>query len=56
MKPMILKEPAPCCGAATLLWVPGKQHYVCPCGKLEVNTYGREKSKRNYMNLTRKRN
>ena len=52
---MILKEPAPCCGAPTLLWSPAKKHYVCPCGRMEVNEYGRTKAKRNYMNLTRRR-
>lgn len=53
MKPMVLKEPTACCGSPTLLWIPGKNLYVCPCGKMEVNSYGRTKAKRNYMNLTR---
>lgn len=56
MKPMVLKEPAPCCGAPTLVWDKVKGYYICPCGKLEVNSYGRTRAKRNYLSLTRPRN
>jgi len=40
MKPMILKEPAACCGSPTVLWVPEQHVYVCPCGQLRVKMNG----------------
>jgi hypothetical protein len=39
MKPMTLKEPAPCCGVPTLLW--DQRVFVCPCGKMRVDMNGR---------------
>ena len=40
MKPMELKKPTECCASPTLLWIKGKGYYMCPCGKLKVNSYG----------------
>ena len=40
MNPMTMKQPAPCCGSPTLLWMPEKGYYACPCGKLKVNLDG----------------
>lgn len=49
MKPMILKEPTPCCGAPVLEWVAARRRYVCPCGKMDVNEYGHTKAKQNQL-------
>jgi hypothetical protein len=49
MKPLELKEPAPCCGSPTLLWIPQKQHYVCPCGQMKAGMNGKLKTRRNFM-------
>ena len=40
MKPMLMKQPSPCCGAPTLLWDKVKWCFVCPCGRLRVNEMG----------------
>jgi hypothetical protein len=48
---MELKEPSPCCGSPTLLWIPQKQHYVCPCGQMKANMFGTVKKQRNFMNF-----
>jgi len=45
---MNLKEPAACCGSPTLLWIPQKQHYVCPCGQTKADINGRLKTPRNF--------
>lgn len=41
MKPLILKEPAACCGTATLLWMGAKHYFQCPCGKMKADLDGR---------------
>jgi hypothetical protein len=42
MRPMILKEPAPCCGSPTLLWDKKKWAFVCPCGLMSADELGRK--------------
>jgi hypothetical protein len=41
MRPLILKEPTKCCGSPTLLWIPAKGWYTCPCGTLQTDMDGR---------------
>lgn len=43
MKPMVLKKSSECCGSPTLIWIPKKAHFTCPCGKLHVDAEGRRK-------------
>ena len=55
MKPMELKEPTACCKSPTLAWSREKGYYVCPCGTMEVNQFGRLKTKRSFMDVTRRK-
>jgi hypothetical protein len=41
MKPLIPKEPLPCCKAQIMVWVPQKGYYTCPCGTSKANLDGR---------------
>jgi hypothetical protein len=41
MKPLVPKEPLPCCGAQIMAWIPDKGYYMCPCGKSKANLDGR---------------
>ncbi len=41
LKPIKLKEKTQCCGVLTLVWVPTKGVYICPCGKTKVDIDGR---------------
>ena len=41
MKPMILKEPAKCCGTPMLLW--NRTVFICPCGQMKADLNGRLK-------------
>ena len=40
MRPMILKQPTPCCGSPTLIWMPEHGRYHCPCGKFRATQDG----------------
>lgn len=55
MKPLMLREPTACCGSPTMLWIPAKQKYVCPCGKAQADIYGRLIAKRKPFNYGRRR-
>lgn len=41
MKPLIPKEPLPCCRAKIMVWVPKKGYFMCPCGKSKADFDGR---------------
>lgn len=41
MKPMTLKESTKCCGSPTLLWMPQKGQFQCPCGEFKTDMDGR---------------
>lgn len=50
MKPLTLREPAPCCGTPTLVWLKDKHFFQCPCGTMQVNIDGRPRQKRPFNN------
>lgn len=41
MRPMTLKEAAPCCQSPILNWDKSKLLFICPCGKMEADELGR---------------
>lgn len=41
MRPLILKAPTKCCQATELTRPKGKEQYVCPCGGLKTDLFGR---------------
>jgi len=39
---MSLKKLTPCCGSPTLLWLPEKGYFMCPCGQFKATEYGKQ--------------
>lgn len=56
MKPLTLKEPAKCCQTPTLLWIPAKGYYMCPCGETRVDLDGQLIGKRKAFGYGRRKN